>query len=125
MKKLLLLLSIILMSTSLITSTIEANASSWHKGSPKIACGTWTDKSKYPEGAMYDSLFISKSKFILDDNDPHLTNLKYKKVDKRSYKFRGYEFELGKTITAPEIWHFISKHHVRTKSYGHVLNLYK
>ena len=107
------------------TNTLKAEASSWHKGSPKIARGTWTDKYKYPKGAMYDVLYISKNLFVFDDNDPHLSNLKYKKVGLNAYKFKGYEFELGKTVTDSGKWYFISKHHVRVSWLGYKFNLYK
>lgn len=110
---------------SLFCAPVSAQAATWRKGSPKIARGCWTDKSKYPKGAMHDSLHITKKLLVLNDNDPHLSNLKYKKVGHNTYKFRGYEFEMGKTVTAAGTWHFISKHHVRINQYGHKTNLYK
>lgn len=107
-----------------VDNSVSVHAATWHKGAPKVARGMWSDKYKYPKGAMYDTLYISKSRLVENDNDPRLTHLKYKKVGTRRYKFRGYEFELGKNITTPT-FHFISKHHVRYTQYHHTTNLYK
>ncbi|UIF29996.1 hypothetical protein KB236_04505 [Levilactobacillus brevis] len=110
--------------TPIVNSGISGQAASWHKGAPKIARGTWDDKAKYPKGAMYDTLHISKKVFIQNDNDPYLTHLKYKKVKAHFYKFKGYDREAGKTISTGT-YHFISKHHVRITAHHHTMNLYK
>ena len=95
-----------------------ANASSWHRGAPKIARGTWSDEWNYPKGGEYDILYISKHKLIFDDNTPYLTHLKYKKIGYHTYKFRGYEFELGHNQSTAAM--YFTKHTVRFYSYGHV-----
>lgn len=103
---------------------VTAQAAKWHKGAPKIARGIWDDSAKYPKGAMYDMLSITKKTLCENDRDPYLTHLKYKKVKAHFYKFRGYESELGKTVSTGT-FHFISKHHVRFTRYHHTTNLYK
>lgn len=125
MKKVLLAAVTVLLVAPLAVPGTTAQAATWHKGAPKIARGTWTDKRNSPKGGMYDSLHITHKLFVLNDNDPHLTHLKYKKVGRHTSKFRGYEFELGKTITTAGNWHFISRHHVRVTLDGHKMNLYR
>ncbi|KRO04614.1 hypothetical protein IV54_GL001019 [Levilactobacillus paucivorans] len=117
---------LVLGSLGLGTTTLSntsAQAASWHKGAPKIARGTWGDKD-FLKGHMGVDMMISKKLLVLDDNDPHLSHLRYKKVGHRRYKFRGYEFELRKNQSMPTM-HFINKHHVTFKLYGHKFSLYK
>ena len=105
------------------TNTLKAEASSWHKESPKIARGTWTDKYKYPKGAMYESFnFTNKHLYMSDDA---WTNLSYKKIGFRTYKFRGYNFNLQKRVTISGSVHFISKMKLHSSLMGVKGTLYK
>ncbi|KRO04310.1 hypothetical protein IV54_GL001558 [Levilactobacillus paucivorans] len=123
MKKTLLAMASVLVLLPVVGTSTMVQAASWHKGSPKIARGMWTDKAKYPKGTMYDYIHISKTRFVMSDNDPLLTHLRYKKVGKRTYKFRGYEPEARKYESTPKI-HF-TKHNLKMHQYGHYLHLTK
>lgn len=125
MKKVSLVVATFAIILPLFSAPVAAQAATWHKGSPKVARGTWTDKSKFPKGAMYDSLYISKKTFCLNDNDPRLTHISYKKVGKRSYKFYGYAGYDRKYENASVLVHVYNRHHVRVTQYGHHMNLYK
>lgn len=117
---------LVLGSLGLGTTTLgytSAQAASWHKGAPKIIRGTWGDKA-FLKGKMGSTLIVTKKSLSLNDADPHLTHLKYKKVGTRRYKFKGYEPEARKTMSLPTM-HFVSKTHVTFKFYGHKYNLYK
>lgn len=116
MKKIFLSLVSAFLLIPVVGSSVSVQASTWHNGSPKITRGIWTDKSKYPKGAMYDSIYITKNKFTLNDRDPSLIHLRYKKFGKGTYKFRGYEAEARRYESTPKI-HF-TKHSLKVHWYG-------
>lgn len=104
-------------------NVLTAGASSWHKGSPKISHGTWSDKYKYPKGAMYDILdFTNKHLYMSDDA---WTKLSYKRIGFRTYKFRGYNANLKKRVTISGSVHFLSKNKVHSSLMGAQETLYK
>ncbi|WP_125684834.1 hypothetical protein [Levilactobacillus yonginensis] len=118
----LLLLGSLGLGTSILDDT-SAQAARWHKGAPKIARGTWTDKPAV-KGGEYDVLQISKKKLVFDDNTPNMTHLKYKKMGKRRYKFRGYNGETRRHQSMSTMY-FVSVHHVTFNDSGNHLSLYK
>ncbi|MFC6261855.1 hypothetical protein ACFP1C_13050, partial [Levilactobacillus fujinensis] len=71
--------------TPLIETVQPAQASTWHKGTPKTIRGKW----KLP----YQSQKISKSTIhVYSAGKYYIKNVKYKKIGGGVFKVRGYEY---------------------------------
>lgn len=103
------LLIFVLCTLVLIGGTsVNAKASSWHKGSPKITRGVWTDAWKYPKYPIYDVLGITSHALSFNDDYPGMSRLHYKKVGHHKYKFRGYN-RLDKKYYVTPVMYFSHK----------------
>ncbi|MCP9333909.1 hypothetical protein [Lentilactobacillus hilgardii] len=104
-------------------NSTQANAATWHMGTPKKLRGTWTDKYKVPRGGIYDALYINAHIVNLNERAPYLANVRYERLNHDIYKFYGYDIEAGRHYSLKV--HYFNKKHVRTYESRHKLDLYK
>ncbi|WP_203638655.1 hypothetical protein [Levilactobacillus wangkuiensis] len=92
--KLVTLIATTILGVSAFTPLIEpiqtAQASSWHKGTPKAIRGKWKMKN---ESYALQRIHITKTHLYYYSAGPYyLKNISYKKTGKHSYTVRGYEY---------------------------------
>lgn len=69
-------------------SILTTQASSWHKGTPKVIRGSWV----YKGNTAHVHAKIGKNFYHFESFAPiHMNNVSYKKIGKYTYKIRGYE----------------------------------
>lgn len=68
-------------------SGLTVQASTWHKGTPKITRGNWVHRNY--KSQVYTK--IGKNYYHFESCAPiHMNKITYKKVGKNVYKFKGY-----------------------------------
>lgn len=88
-----------------VLTQTNANASSWHKGTPKVLRGTYQGKrTRSAEGFGYVYKVTQKSFTAQYSNSSpiRIVNLKYKYIKHHVYHFRGHRQHIGMVLGGHE-----------------------